>query len=61
MNKLKRYFIGVWDESKRVRWAKGSELREKVAIVFGYSIFFALFLLLSDALVIRLLQVLNFK
>lgn len=59
--RFKRYLIGVWDEGKRVRWAKGPEFREAVATVFAYSIFFALFLLLSDAIVIRLLQVLNFK
>ena len=59
--KLKRYFAGVIAEGKRVRWAKGPEFREAVLVVFGYSIFFALFLVLSDALVIRLLQLLNFK
>ena len=59
--KLKRYFAGVISEGKRVRWCKGEELRKSIITVFAYSIFFALFLMLSDALVIRLLQALNFN
>ena len=59
--KLRRYFAGVIAEGKRVRWAKGEELRDAVFVVLGYTFFFALFLVLADALVIRLLQVLKFN
>lgn len=61
MNRFRKYLIGVWDEGKRVRWAKGADFKESVATVFGYTIFFSLFLLLSDVVVIRLLQILKFK
>ncbi|MGI6378293.1 preprotein translocase subunit SecE [bacterium] len=61
MRRFKKYLIGVWDEGHRVRWAKGAEFKADIATVFGYSIFFSLFLLLADALVIRLLQILKFK
>lgn len=59
--KFKRYLAGVIKEGKRVRWPHGAEFRSDVFVVFGYTIFFALFLMLSDALVIRLLQLIDFK
>ena len=59
--KLKNYFKGVIQEGKRVRWPHGVEFRNDVFTVFGYTIFFALFLILSDALVIELLKVLGFE
>ncbi len=58
--KFKRYIKGVISEGKRVRWCKGEELRSSIFVVLAYTIFFALFLMLSDALVIRLLQALEF-
>ena len=59
--KFKNYLIGVVNEGKRVRWPKGSQFREDIAVVLGYTIFFALFLMMSDALVIRILQLIDFK
>lgn len=59
--KFKRYLAGVIKEGKRVRWPHGPEFRNDVVVVFAYTIFFSLFLMLSDALVIRLLQLINFK
>jgi len=59
--KLKKYFRGVIAEGKRVRWPHGAEFRKNVATVFAYTIFFALFLVLADALVIRLLQLIQFN
>lgn len=59
--KFKNYLVGVVAEGKRVRWPKGSQFREDCVVVFAYSIFFALFLMLSDALVIRILQLIDFQ
>ena len=59
--KFKNYLIGVVSEGKRVRWPKGAQFREDIAVVLGYTIFFALFLMMTDALVIRILQLIEFK
>lgn len=59
--KFKRYLAGVISEGKRVRWAKGPEFGKAVGTVFAYSIFFALFLALSDALVFEMLKILKFN
>ena len=59
--KFKNYLIGVVSEGKRVRWPNGAQFREDIAVVLGYTIFFALFLMMTDALVIRILQLIEFK
>jgi len=59
--KFKKYIQGVISEGKRVRWPHGPEFREDLVVCFAYTIFFSLFLLLSDALVLQMLKVLQFK
>ncbi|MDY4788354.1 MAG: preprotein translocase subunit SecE [Bacilli bacterium] len=60
MSKIKNYFIGVFKEGKKVRWAKGEEFAKSVATVFGYAIFFGLFLVIVDYLIINILKVIQF-
>jgi preprotein translocase SecE subunit len=61
MRAIGNYFAGVVREIRRIRWLKGEGLRRAFFTVIGYAIFFGLFLVLSDFLVIRLLQAINFK
>lgn len=61
MIKVKHFFAGVLREAKRVRWPKGDDLQQYTATVLGYSLFFGLFLVLTDYVVIRLLQMINFR
>jgi len=61
MGKFKNYLRGVVAEGKRVRWPHGAEFRKDVVTVIAYTVFFALFLVLADALVIRLLQLIQFN
>lgn len=59
-SKMKNYFIGVFKEGKKVRWAKGKDLAYSIATVFGYAVFFGVFLVIVDYLIINLLKVINF-
>jgi preprotein translocase SecE subunit len=61
MNAIKNYFLGVAKEAKRIRWLKGDGLKSAFFTVIGYAIFFGLFLVLTDLIVIKLLQAINFK
>jgi preprotein translocase subunit SecE len=61
MVKVKHFFAGVLREAKRVRWPKGEDLQHYTTTVLGYTLFFGLFLVLTDYLVIRLLQMINFR
>ncbi len=61
MKAIKNYFLGVGKEIRRIRWAKGEALQSAFLTVLGYAIFFGLFLVLTDFLVIKLLQAINFK
>ena len=60
MHKIKNYFIGVFKEGKKVRWNHGHEFASQLGTVFSYAIFFGLFLVIMDFLVINLLNLINF-
>ena len=60
MHKIKNYFIGVFHEGKKVRWAKGPKFLESIGTVFGYALFFGVFLVVVDFLVVNLLKIINF-
>ena len=57
--KIKRYFKGVVEQAKMVRWPTRKDLLSSVAIVLGVVIVAALALSLSDALVGELLKLLE--
>lgn len=59
MSKIKRYFKGVVEQAKMVRWPSRKELLSSVAIVLGVVVVAALALSLSDALVGELLKLLE--
>ena len=61
MQSVKNYIYGVFREAKRIRWIRGEGMRRAFFTVLAYAIFFGLFLVLSDFLVLRLLQSINFK
>lgn len=61
MRAIKNYFFGVAREVRRIRWLKGAGMRHAFFTVLAYAIFFGLFLVLADFIVIRLLQAINFK
>ena len=56
MDKIKAFFKGVVREAKRVRWPNGKRLAGLIATFFVYAIFFGLFLMVCDFLVIQLLN-----
>lgn len=58
---IKNYFLGVVKEARRIRWIKGDGFKKAFLIVIAYTIFFGLFLMLTDLVVIRLLKSINFK
>ena len=60
MHKIKNYFIGVFKEGKKVRWAKGKSFANAVGTVFAYAIFFGLFLVIVDYLIVNILNLINF-
>ena len=54
MNKISKYFRGVNEEARRVRWPTGQELLKYVLIVLTITIIVALFLYLFDFLAIQI-------
>lgn len=48
MNKLGRYFRGVGEEARRIRWPNSKTLWKSVAIVLVISIVAALVIMFSD-------------
>ena len=60
MNKIKRYFLGVIKEARRIRWPKASKLATASATVLIFGSFFALALFGFDWLVVKMLQSIGF-
>ncbi len=58
--KIKRYFIGVFREIKRIRWPKGKDLVKATVTVAIFSIFFGICLFSFDYIVIKLLKAIGF-
>ncbi len=56
MSKIKRYFRGVVEQGKMVRWPKRKELLQAVGIVFGVVLVAAISLVISDWIVSGLLK-----
>lgn len=54
MNKVARYFRGVNEEARRIRWPSGQQLFRYVLIVLTITILVALFLYLFDFLAIQI-------
>ena len=59
MNKIKRYFRGVVEQGKMVRWPKRKEGVQAVGIVFGVVLVAAVSLVISDWIVSGLLKSLD--
>ena len=60
MNKIKRYFLGVIKEARRIRWPYASKLVTATATVLIFGTFFALALFGFDWLVVKMLQSIGF-
>lgn len=58
--KIKRYFIGVFREIKRIRWPKGKDLVKATVTVAIFAIFFGVCLFSFDFIVIKLLKAIGF-
>lgn len=56
MNKISKYFRGVAEEAKRVRWPDQKTLWRAVSIVLVISIVAALATVLSDYLVVLIMR-----
>ena len=54
MKKISKYFRGVNEEARRVRWPTGQELLKYVLIVLTITIIVALFLYLFDFIAIQI-------
>lgn len=54
MNKISKYFRGVAEEARRVRWPDQKTLWKSVAIVLTIALITALFIVLSDYLVLQI-------
>jgi preprotein translocase SecE subunit len=59
MSKIKRYFKGVYEQAKMVRWPTSKELFSSVAIVLVVVIISAIALSLSDLGISELLKLLE--
>ena len=59
MSKIKRYFQGVAEQAKMVRWPSRKDLLSSVAIVLAVVFVAAIALVLSDGLVGELLKMLE--
>ena len=59
MNKIKRYFRGVWEQAKMVRWPKRKDLFQSVGIVLMVVAVAAIALTISDGIISQLLQTLD--
>ena len=53
--KIKGFFVGIANETKRIRWPKFSELMSNTAKVLVFCVLFALFFVLCDLIVSGLL------
>ena len=60
MNKIKRYFLGVIKEVRRIRWPNASKLETATVTVLIFGSFFALGLFGFDWLVVKMLQSIGF-
>ena len=60
MNKIKRYFLGVIKEVRRIRWPNASKLATATVTVLIFGSFFALALFGFDWLVVKMLQSIGF-
>lgn len=56
MNKIAKYFLGVAEEAKRVRWPDQKTLWKAVAVVLVISIVAALATVLSDYLTVQIMR-----
>lgn len=56
MNKITKYFRGVGEEAKRVRWPGAKTLFKAVLVVLVISILCALFMVLFDFLASRIMK-----
>ena len=59
-NSIKRYFLGVIKEARRIRWPNASKLVTATATVLIFGTFFALGLFSFDWLVVKMLQAIGF-
>jgi preprotein translocase SecE subunit len=59
MNKVSRYFRGVVEQGKMVRWPKRKELFQAVGIVIGVVLVAAIALVISDWIISGLLKALE--
>lgn len=59
-NSIKRYFLGVIKEARRIRWPNASTLATAVATVLIFGTFFAVGLFGFDWLVVKMLQAIGF-
>ena len=58
--KIKRYFIGIFREIKRIRWPKGKDLVKATITVAIFAVFFGICLFSFDYIVIKLLKSIGF-
>lgn len=59
MNKISKYFRGVAEEARRVRWPDAKTLWKAVAVVLVISIVAALATVLSDWLTVQIMRAFN--
>ena len=59
-NAIKRYFLGVIKEARRIRWPNAGKLATATATVLIFGSFFALGLFGFDWLVVKMLQSIGF-
>lgn len=57
---IRRYFIGVFREIKRIRWPKGKDLVKATVTVAIFAVFFGVCLFSFDYIVIKLLKSIGF-
>ena len=60
MEKVKDFFSDMKSEIKRIRWCKGKELWKNVFITIATIIFFALFFMLIQYIIV-LVKMIDFK
>lgn len=56
MNKFTRYFKGVGEEARRIRWPDQKTLWKAVGIVLLITVFASLFIALCDYLTIQIMK-----
>ena len=60
MEKIKDFFSDMKSEIKRIRWCKGKELWKNVLVTIATIIFFALFFMLIQYIIV-LVKMIDFK